>query len=626
MTTFPRSFMAARLSLILVLVVCVANVKADEKRPFTVRDSVEMSYFGTVTDSNPEYSYDDGVASPDGRYFVKMTHKGVLPEGDMEGTIWLFDVKKVTLNVNTPETEVAEPIALVRVSAEINGYTADFIERGNILFQLMWSDDSRYLYFVARDGQENRQLFRVDVPTRSVEALSLRNQDVMTYMLAGESVAYLAGPNVVTEAEWLSAGPNIPDIVVGTGTPLLPLLYPNFRGYANTEQIEFEVWKSGTSGPEPIISSTNGAVVRIDSTLAAVGSSASSDGTHSLLTDELLSSTNWAAGRKNSVPRVEGSVHIAISETLNQPPILIATDLQSGRSRAIFDPNPQLSQVAMAEVKVFEWQDSQGRSIQGGLVTPPNFKPGEKYPLVIQTHGFHPDRFFRIGFSETANAGRPLAGRGIVVLQVEEPRPEKEPRWADLPNLGLDAYLAAIRKLAESSTIDPEKVGITGYSESGLFTASSLVDAPDRFAAAVIANSDPLTITGYFSYVDSPLHGVTERLLGAAPLGQDLPTWIERSPSMSTDKIQTPVLIFASDPWHLLGLWDFYAALRYQKKPVELHYIRTGRHNIKKPLHKLSHQEKLVDWFDFWLNANEDPNPKKAEQYRRWRVLKGSTE
>jgi hypothetical protein len=29
----------------------------------------------------------------------------------------------------------------------------------------------------------------------------------------------------------------------------------------------------------------------------------------------------------------------------------------------------------------------------------------------------------------------------------------------------------------------------------------------------------------------------------------------------------------------------------------------------------------LVDWFRFWLKNEEDPDPAKAEQYKRWREL-----
>ena len=608
-------------SLSILVVALVGAALAGEKRPFTVRDSVEMSYFGTVAESSPKYSYHDGAASPDDLYLVQMSHRGTIPEGVTEGTIWLFKTSDVLKSINDRDASAPVPSVLVRMSAEINGYTADFYERGNILFQLMWSDDSRYLYFMGRDGQENRQLFRVNVQTNVLEPLSLRNQDVMTYRLSGKSVAYLAGPAVNTNDDWVSAGRDIPDIVVGAGTPLLPLLYPNFRGYAISNPIELEAWTMQGGVSEPIVNISTGEALHITASFQEVGPSASLDGAHLLLTDELLEDTNWTASGTAS-PKTESSIQLTISESLNQPPVLIATDVDTGQSKTIFDPNPKLSDIAMAAVRIYEWHDAHGQTIHGGLVTPPDMVPGRRYPLVIQTHGFHRDRFFRVGYSDTANAGRALAGREIVVLQVEEPWSDEEQPWRDLPRLGLDAYLSAIDKLAEDGIIDPHKVGITGYSASGLLATASLTNAPDRFAAALIANSDPLTITGYSSYVDSPVQGVTELLLGATPYGEGLKDWLELSPAMSTEKIRAPVLIFASDPWHLLSLWDIYAALRYQEKPVELHYIRTGKHNINKPLHKMSHQELLVEWFDFWLNGNEYANPEKAEQYRRWRELR----
>ena len=33
-------------------------------------------------------------------------------------------------------------------------------------------------------------------------------------------------------------------------------------------------------------------------------------------------------------------------------------------------------------------------------------------------------------------------------------------------------------------------------------------------------------------------------------------------------------------------------------------------------------QDGSVDWFRFWLQDYEDPDPKKKKQYERWRGLK----
>ena len=55
--------------------------ESSSKRAYTVRDSVEMSYFGTVANYRPDDLDDDGIVSPDGQYAVKLTHRGVLPQG-----------------------------------------------------------------------------------------------------------------------------------------------------------------------------------------------------------------------------------------------------------------------------------------------------------------------------------------------------------------------------------------------------------------------------------------------------------------------------------------------------------------------------------------------------------------
>jgi hypothetical protein len=68
--------------------------------------------------------------------------------------------------------------------------------------------------------------------------------------------------------------------------------------------------------------------------------------------------------------------------------------------------------------------------------------------------------------------------------------------------------------------------------------------------------------------------------------------------------------------------WDIYPALRLQKKPVELLYMRNAGHVISRPKEQLVSQEMNVDWFDFWLSGHEDAKPEKSEQYARWRQLR----
>jgi len=335
--------------------------------------------------------------------------------------------------------------------------------------------------------------------------------------------------------------------------------------------------------------------------------------------------TVWAEdpdGANNVQPKLELEVH----EGLNDPPVLVAVDPSSGNSRAVFDPNPQLADVALGSATVYHWKDSHGRENIGGLVLPADYKPGKRYGLMLQTHGFYPIRGgFRVGVSETSNAARALAGRDLIVLQVREPYPDRHVNWHDSIEFGMDVYLAAIDKLAADGLIDPSRVGISGYSYSAWLVATSITRAPGRFAAAELANSDPATLTGYDEYVGTPgAAGDADTFVGAKPYGEGLKTWFERSPSFATDKIIAPVLFQPTDPQHLLSMYDMYAALLDQGKPVELQYIRGGEHNLRKPLEILAHEEMIVDWFDFWLNGHEDDSPDKVAQYQRWRKLRES--
>jgi hypothetical protein len=45
-------------------------------------------------------------------------------------------------------------------------------------------------------------------------------------------------------------------------------------------------------------------------------------------------------------------------------------------------------------------------------------------------------------------------------------------------------------------------------------------------------------------------------------------------------------------------------------------------HVRNQPRHRLEIYDRNLDWFRFWLKDEEDPDPRKAEQYRRWNQLR----
>lgn len=97
---------------------------------------------------------------------------------------------------------------------------------------------------------------------------------------------------------------------------------------------------------------------------------------------------------------------------------------------------------------------------------------------------------------------------------------------------------------------------------------------------------------------------------------------IMTNPAFNLDKVRTPLLLTSEAKSAALEMWQPYASLRALKKPVELVTINTDEHVITNPVERLASQGLTVDWFRFWLQDYEDPNPAKADQYKRWRELR----
>lgn len=331
----------------------------------------------------------------------------------------------------------------------------------------------------------------------------------------------------------------------------------------------------------------------------------------------------WARMKnKWTSPRLPLSIEV--HQDLNDAPAIFAADPTQLRARKIWDPNPQLQTMRLGEVSVYEWHDQTGRKWMGGLTKPPGFLPGKQYPLVIQTHGFRQREFMTVGTFTTAFAARPLAAMGIMVLQVEEKTDVDETPEEAPVNAG--GYVAAIDALAADGLVDPNRVGIIGFSRTGYYTLEALTKTPKRFAAAIIADSDFLGYMQRLLGVDGNPGNTSTReaiqIYGALPFGDGLKAWIEKAPAFNLDKIVTPLRIEVHDLFSVLMNWEIYAGLRLQGKPVDLIQLPSAVHIVAKPLERLASEQGSVEWFDFWLNNHEEIDPIKAEQYSRWHTFR----
>lgn len=318
-------------------------------------------------------------------------------------------------------------------------------------------------------------------------------------------------------------------------------------------------------------------------------------------------------------------LRLFIKQDINEPPTLWASEPKAGLAKELWNPNPQLASIELGQASVYTWKDHSGYEWRGGLVLPPNFVRGRRYPLVIQTHGFFNEHEFLVDGSYTTGfAARALAAAGIIVLQVED-RPDRHSQPAQQEALlAVKGFKAAIDQLDKDGLIDPSRVGIIGFSRTAWYVEEALIHEPHLFRAATLIDGIDQSYMSYMLFAPGdPILGVgAEAVNGAKPFGVGLESWLKNAPGFNLNKVETPVRIEALGRISLLGEWEIYSSLYQQGKPVDLVYIPTGQHILQSPKNRYASQQGNVDWFRFWLQGYEAPDPAKTSQYKRWERLR----
>jgi len=321
-------------------------------------------------------------------------------------------------------------------------------------------------------------------------------------------------------------------------------------------------------------------------------------------------------------PRKSVELRAFLKQDINQPPALWAAQITGGKSKEIWNPNPQLSQIIRGTASVYRWRDSTGYDWSAGLILPPDFTPGHRYPLVIQTHGFFSEHEFLLdGAYTTGFAAQALASAGLVVLQMGD-RTDRHirPATEEASMMGL-AFQSAIEHLSSNGLIDPRAVGTIGFSRTSWYVEDALIRFPRMFKAATIIDGIDQSYMSYMLFCTEyrECRVDHENADGSAPFGDHLAAWLRSAPGFNLDKVQTPLRIEAIGPTSILGEWETYSSLKLQRKPVDLVYLPNAQHILQKPLERLVSQQANVDWFSFWLKGTiPAKSPFHDQEQSRW--------
>ncbi len=243
--------------------------------------------------------------------------------------------------------------------------------------------------------------------------------------------------------------------------------------------------------------------------------------------------------------------------------------------------------------------------VHGLIVKPPTFTPGRRYPALLRIHGgpnsqdehsfnFERELFAANGYVVVAVNYRGSNGRGNAYQKAI---------FADWGNKEVVDLLGAMDHVEKLGFIDPDRLGIGGWSYGGILTNYTIA-SDRRFKAATsgAGSSNQISMYGSDQYIQQ-----YEQELGPPWKSQDL--WLKLSyPFFHADRIKTPTLFMCGEKDFnvpLIGSEQMYQALRSLDVKTELVIYPGQHHAIATPSYRADRLERYLAWYDKFLKPGE---------------------
>lgn len=309
--------------------------------------------------------------------------------------------------------------------------------------------------------------------------------------------------------------------------------------------------------------------------------------------------------RSSDVSR-DGKVAVLTGSNVNRPWRVISVDLGNGKARTMVEPaKERFADVALGEVKDFDFTSSAGQKIVGRVYYPPGFTPEGSWPAIVYYYGGTVPVTRDFGGRYPKNlwaahgyvvyvmqpSGATGFGQAFSAVHVND--------WGKVTTdeviEGTEAFLAA------HSFVDPSRVGCIGASYGGFMT-ELLVTKTDIFAAAIshagISDISSYWGEGYWGYQYNSVSAE-----GSFPWNRP-DIYVDQSPLFHADKVTTPLLLLhgGADTNVPRGESDqMYAALKILGKEVEYIRVAGQNHWIVDYEKRIEWNNAIISWFDRWL-------------------------
>lgn len=244
-------------------------------------------------------------------------------------------------------------------------------------------------------------------------------------------------------------------------------------------------------------------------------------------------------------------------------------------------------------------------TIQGWLLYPKDFKENQRYPMLVMPHGgpayqyqpsfgttrfFHPTSFSSHGYFVFLPNPRGSYGQGEQFTRGNV----RDFGYGDLRDT-----LAGVDEVLKSYPVDPNRLGISGWSYGGYMTMWTVTQT-NRFRAAVAGAG----IANWQSYYGE--NGIDQWMIPyfGATVYDDPAIYARSSPINFIKKVRTPTLIVVGEydqECPAPQSYEFWHGLKTIGVPAELVVYAKEGHYIANPEHERDLMNRIMAWFDKYL-------------------------
>ncbi len=252
-----------------------------------------------------------------------------------------------------------------------------------------------------------------------------------------------------------------------------------------------------------------------------------------------------------------------------------------------------------------EFQFKSGREkVHGWILKPPDFRPGRKYPLLLEIHGGPMGQYGYTFFHEM----HLLAAQGYVVASCN-PRGScgYGTRWVKCIHgrwggVDYDDLMAVTSAAARKPYVDGKRMGVLGGSYGGFMT-TWILGHTKRFKTGVTMRQAGNRMIQFGS---ADYNVLSKNAFKAWPWEKPM-AWLRQSPNYYAHRIRAPLLIIHSEQdlrCPIVQADELFTILKSQGRTAEYVRFEGESHGLSrggKPQNRLERLRRIVDWFERYL-------------------------